>query len=97
MPEAGTATASSTAVRTDLAAILVSLSPSAGTKMSKHIVVSGDVGALLKRLRDLQRQARDRVGKEFPLIVIQEAGLAPWSATTVRSPTTQNLTNQIAP
>jgi transposase len=87
MPEAGTATASSTAVRTDLAAIFVSLelsqskwivtslSPGTGTKMSKHSVVAGDVGALLKRLRDLQRQARDRVGREFPPIVIQEAGL----------------------
>lgn len=87
MPEAGTTTASPTAVRTDLAAILVSLelsqskwmvtslSPGAGTKMSKHTIVAGDAGALLKRLRNLQRQARDRVGGEFPLIVIQEAGL----------------------
>jgi transposase len=33
------------------------------------------VASLLKRLGDLKRQTRDRVGGDFPIITIQEAGL----------------------
>jgi transposase len=43
--------------------------------MSQCTLVAGDVAGLLKRPHDLQRQARDRVGREFPVITIQEAGL----------------------
>lgn len=50
----------------------------AGTQSIKWLVTSlspGNGPSLLKRLHDLRRQARDRVGREFPLITIQEAGL----------------------
>jgi transposase len=43
--------------------------------MSKHVVQGGDVVGLLTRLAHLQEKARGRRRKEFPLVVIQEAGL----------------------
>ena len=75
------------AIRTDLGAIFVSmelsrsawlitsLSPGAGEKMSKHAVVAGDVAGLAERSADLKRKAAARTGRDFPIIVIQEAGL----------------------
>lgn len=75
------------AVRTDLAAIFVSLelsrskwlitslSPGAGEKMSKFIVPGGDVPALLGRFEDLKRKAAVRTGQSFQIISVQEAGL----------------------
>jgi transposase len=77
----------STAVRTDLGAIFVSLelsrstwlitslSPGGGEKMSKHQVRGGDIAALLARFAELKAKALARTGKPFPLVVIQEAGL----------------------
>jgi transposase len=77
----------STAIRTDLGAIFVSLelsrsswvitslSPGNGEKMSKHAVRGGDVAGLLARFSRLQEKARARTGRTFPIIVIQEAGL----------------------
>ena len=77
----------STAVRTDLGAIFVSLelsrstwlvtslSPGGGEKMSKHQVRGGDIAALLARFAELTAKALARTGKSFPLVVIQEAGL----------------------
>jgi transposase len=76
-----------TAIRTDLGAIFVSLelsrstwlvtslSPGSGQKMSKHSVRGGDVPGPMERFAQLQKKARARTGKVFPLIVIQEAGL----------------------
>ena len=76
-----------TAIRTDLGAIFVSmelsrakwlitsLSPGGGEKMSKHTVVGGDAAGLFERFEQLQAKARARLGKTFPIIVIQEAGL----------------------
>lgn len=75
------------AVRTDLAAIFVSLelsrskwlvtslSPGTGEKMSKFVVDGGDMPALLARLADLRRKAEVRTGQSFQIISIQEAGL----------------------
>jgi transposase len=75
------------AIRTDLAAIFVSLelsrsawlitslSPGAGEKMSKHAVQGGDIAGLLTRFAALKETARGRTGKDFRIIVIQEAGL----------------------
>lgn len=75
------------AIRTDLAAIFVSLelsrsrwlitslSPGGGEKMSKFVVRGGDMPALLARLGDLQRKAKARAGQSFRVISIQEAGL----------------------
>jgi transposase len=76
-----------TAIRTDLGAIFVSLelsrrtwlitslSPGAGEKMSKHSVPASDVAGLLHRFAELTRKAAARTGRDFPIIVIQEAGL----------------------
>jgi transposase len=76
-----------TAIRTDLGAIFVSLelsrsnwlitslSPGGGEKMSKHAVRGGDMSRLLERFAQLREKARARMGRVFPLIVIQEAGL----------------------
>lgn len=87
MLEARISSPTPAAVRNDLAAIFVSLelsqsrwlvtslSPGNGSRMSQCTLVAGDVASLLKRLNDLRRQARDRVGREFPVITIQEAGL----------------------
>src|SRR4051794_29566960 len=75
------------ATRTDLGAIFVSmelsrrtwlitsLSPGAGEKMSKHSVPASDVAGLLHRFAELKRKAAVRTGRDFPIIVIQEAGL----------------------
>jgi transposase len=75
------------AIRIDLGAIFVSLelsrsswvitslSPGAGEKMSKHSVAAGNVAGLLERFAQLKEKARARTGKNFPIIVIQEAGL----------------------
>ena len=68
------------AIRTELGAIFVSLelsrrvwlitslSPGGGEKMSKHSVQAGDIAGLLRRFAQLK-------GRDFPIIVIQEAGL----------------------
>jgi transposase len=75
------------AIRTDLGAIFVSLelsrriwlmtslSPGGGEKMSKHSVPAGDKCELLRRFAELKRKAAARTGRDFPIIVIQEAGL----------------------
>jgi transposase len=55
--------------------VITSLSPGAGEKMSKHSVTAGDIAGLLKRFAQLKEKARGRTGKDFPIIVIQEAGL----------------------
>jgi transposase len=77
----------STAIRTDLGAIFVSLelsrstwlitslSPGGGEEMSKHSVRGRDVAGLLERFAHLQEKARARTGQRFPIIAIQEAGL----------------------
>jgi transposase len=74
-------------IRTDLGAIFVSLelsrrawlitslSPGGGEKMSQHLVPAGEVRELLRRFAELRRKAAARTGREFPMIVIQEAGL----------------------
>ena len=43
--------------------------------MSKHSVAAADVCGLLRRFAELRRKAAARTGREFPIIVIQEAGL----------------------
>ncbi len=77
----------STPIRTDLAAIFVSLelsrstwlitslSPGCGEKMSKHSVRGGDIHGLLERFTQLQNRTLARTGMRFPFIVIHEAGL----------------------
>ena len=54
--------------------LITSLSPG-GEKMSKHSVPAGDIGALLARFSEIRQKAATRIGRSFPIIVIQEAGL----------------------
>ena len=42
--------------------------------MSKHSVPAGDIAGLLRRFAQLKEKARARTGRDFPIIVIQEAG-----------------------
>jgi transposase len=55
--------------------LITSLSPGAGEKMSKHSVRGGDVAGLLERFAQFQKKAQARTHRNFPIIVIQEAGL----------------------
>src|ERR1700735_5205262 len=76
-----------TAIRTNLGAMFVSLelsrstwlitslSPEGGEKMSKHGLSAGNIAALLARLSALKQKAFARTGQSFQVIVIQEAGL----------------------
>src|ERR1700746_3753679 len=76
-----------TAIHTDLGAIFVSLelsrsswlttslSPGGGEKMAKHSVPGGDISGLSLLFFRFRERARKRTGKDFPIIVIQEAGL----------------------
>jgi len=75
------------AIRTHFGAIFVSLElsrsnwlvtsliPGGGEKMSKHVVGAGDVAGLLARFSELKRKALARTGENYPIVVIQEAGL----------------------
>jgi transposase len=75
----------SSAIRSDLGAIFVSLelsrstwlitslSPGGGGKMSKHNVLAGDIVALLARFSEFRQKAFARTGTSFPIIVIQES------------------------
>jgi transposase len=79
--------ANPTAIHSHIAAIFVSLelsrstwlvtsfSPGGGEKMSVHRVSGGDVAGLLVCFSELQRKAAARMGRSFPLVVVQEAGL----------------------
>jgi len=78
---------SSNTIRTDLAAIFVSLelsrrnwlitslSPGKGETMSRHSVKAVALSELLRRLADLRGKAKARTGGDFPIVVIMEAGL----------------------
>ncbi|MBY0251281.1 MAG: IS110 family transposase [Methylobacterium organophilum] len=75
------------AIRVDLGAIFVSmelsrskwlitsLAPGGGERMSKHTITGGDLPGLFERFALLQEKARARTGCDFPIVVIQEAGL----------------------
>src|SRR5258707_9034942 len=75
------------AIRTNVAAIfpslelshstwlIPSLSPGSGEKMSKHVVHGGDIAGLLRRFAQLREKAVAQTGRNFPIIVIHEAGL----------------------
>lgn len=75
------------AIRFDLGAIFVSLelsqskwlvtslSPGGGDKMSRHELAAGDVAGLLGLFERLREKARDRTGRDYGIVSIQEAGL----------------------
>ncbi len=55
--------------------LVTSLSPGRGERISRHQVKGSDVPALLERFAQLQAKAQERTGEQYPLVVIQEAGL----------------------
>ncbi|CAH2406351.1 hypothetical protein MES5069_520077 [Mesorhizobium escarrei] len=55
--------------------LVTSISPGAGERLSRHTIPGGDIAGLLDRLGQLKRKARDRTGRDYPFIIIQEAGL----------------------
>lgn len=55
--------------------LVTSLSPGGGEKMSKHPVRAGDMVGLMERFSALREKARARTSCDYPIIVIQEAGL----------------------
>lgn len=75
------------AIRTDLGAIFVSLelsrskwlitslSPGGGEKLSRREVAGSALGALLSVFSELKAKCRSRMGQDYPIVVIQEAGL----------------------
>ncbi len=77
----------STTIRVDIGAIFVSmelsrktwlltsLSPGGGEKMSRHSVRAGDLHGLFERLAEHRRKALARMGRDYPIVAIQEAGL----------------------
>jgi transposase len=79
---------SQTAIRTDLGAIFVSLelsrktwlitslSPGGGERISRHTVSAQDgLSGLLARLSELRAKARGRMGRDYRIVLIMEAGL----------------------
>lgn len=55
--------------------LITSISPGAGEKLSRHSIPGGDIAGLLGRLALLKQKARDRTGRDYPFVIIQEAGL----------------------
>lgn len=54
--------------------LVTSLSPGAGEKMSRHVVVAGDIAALLDRFSNLQAKACLRTQQNYSIVSIFEAG-----------------------
>jgi transposase len=55
--------------------VLTTLSPGNGEKMSQYSLPAGDIDGLLTRFADLKRKAKERMGSDYPIITIHEAGL----------------------
>ena len=55
--------------------LITSLSPGAGEKISRHSIEAGNLAALLERFSILRAKARQRIGHDYPIITIYEAGL----------------------
>ncbi|MCZ7472374.1 MULTISPECIES: IS110 family transposase [Rhizobium/Agrobacterium group] len=86
MPITADRTQAQTATPVDLGAIFVSLELSKSTwlvtalspgseKMSRHTVAGGDTAGLFSCFAALRQKAQRRQEKQYPLVVIQEAGL----------------------
>jgi transposase len=54
--------------------LVTSLAPASG-KMSRNSIPGGDIAGLFTVLTDLRNKVQARLGKLYPLVVIQEAGL----------------------
>jgi transposase len=55
--------------------VLTALSPGNGERMSQYSLRAGDIGGLLVRFADLKGKAQQRMGTDYPIIAIHEAGL----------------------
>src|SRR5258708_5756081 len=55
--------------------LITSLSAGGGEKRSKHVVHGGDIAGLLQRFAQLREKAVAQTGRNFPILVIHEAGL----------------------
>lgn len=86
MPITADRTQAQTATPVDLGAIFVSLELSKSTwlvtalspgseKMSRHTVAGGDTAGLFSCFATLRQKAQRRQERQYPLVVIQEAGL----------------------
>lgn len=51
------------------------LAPGAGERMSKHVLVAGDVAGLFEQLDKVCTKAHQQTGQHYPMVSIQEAGL----------------------
>lgn len=65
--------------------------------MSKHMVAPGDVTGLLARFAELKRRAEERSWANFPIIVIQKAGLDGFWIHRVLRPRGSRATSWIRP
>ena len=87
MPVTIDQSAAPAAIRVELDAIFVSLElskstwlvtsllPGTADKMSRHMVVGGDIAGLFTRIGELRNKALVRTGRLYRVVVIQEAGL----------------------
>src|SRR5208282_1363466 len=55
--------------------LITSLSPGAGEKISRHAIEAGNLAALLERFSLLRSKARQRTGRDYPIVSVYEAGL----------------------
>lgn len=55
--------------------LVTALSPASGEKMSKFSIAAGDTAELLSRFSVLRDRTLHRIGKAYPIVTIQEAGL----------------------
>ncbi len=55
--------------------LITSLAPGAGEKISRHAVEAGNLTALLERFSLLRSKARQRTGRDYPIVSVYEAGL----------------------
>jgi len=51
------------------------LAPGAGERMSKHVLVAGDVAGLFEQLDKVRRKTHQKTGQHYSMVSIQEAGL----------------------
>lgn len=71
--------------------VVTSLSPGQGERMSRTQLAAGYVKALVDRFDSLQAECRVRSGRDYPVVVIQEAGSSPslftarWNAKVLRA------------
>lgn len=51
------------------------VAPGCGERMSKHVLIAGDVTGLFEQLERVRNKAYLKTGQHYPMVSIQEAGL----------------------